>query len=190
MGAVTGFVSYVDKVFLPLGWAGLFGYSFIEASISPFPVEALLLPLMIADPAKALWFAFIATAGSVFGAMFGYYIGYVGKIAVLEKFFSKDKIAKVHTLYNKYESWAVFIAGFTPIPFKLVTISGGVFYINFKKFILFSILSRGLRFFLEAGFLILYGNEVLGFLDRNFELLTIIVVVLLIAGYYLYKQFK
>ena len=190
MGAVTGFVAFVDRVFLPYGAAGLFAYSFIEASVSPFPVEVLLLPLMIAEPSKAFWFAFIATAGSVFGAMFGYWLGYIGKIAVLEKFFSKDKIAKVHNLYNKYESWAVFIAGFTPIPFKLVTISGGVFYINFKKFVLFSILSRGLRFFLEAGFIILFGNEVIEFLDRNFEFLTIAVVIFLIIGYYFYKKFK
>lgn len=189
MGVVTGFVTFVEKMFLPYGSSGLFAYSFIEASISPFPVEVLMLPLMIADPSKVFWFAFIATAGSVVGAIFGYWLGYIGKIAVLEKFFSKEKIAKVHNLYNKYESWAVFIAGFTPIPFKLVTISGGVFYINFEKFVLFSILSRGLRFFLEAGFIILYGKDVIEFLDRNFELLTISFVVVLIIGFYIYKKF-
>ncbi len=93
-------------------------------------------------------------------------------------------------MYNKYESWAVFIAGFTPIPFKLVTISGGVFYINFKKFVLFSALSRGMRFFLEAGFVILFGNQVVEFLDRNFEILTFAVVVFLIIAYYVYKKIK
>jgi membrane protein YqaA with SNARE-associated domain len=190
MGVLTGFVTYVENVFLPYGATGLFGYALIEASISPFPVEALLLPLMIASPENALWFAFVATLGSVLGGIIGYYIGYLGKITVLEKFFSRDKIAKIHNLYNKYESWAVFIAGFTPIPFKLVTISGGAFYINFKKFVMFSILSRGLRFFLEAVFVIYYGKEVLEFLDRNFGILTMAVVVVLVIGYYIYKKIK
>lgn len=181
----------VAEIFLPLGGAGLFFYAFIEASISPFPVEVILVPLMLASSVKgALFFAFIAVAGSVGGAVLGYYIGYLGKVAILERFFAKEKIARIHRLYDKYEGWAVFIAGFTPIPFKLVTISGGAFYINFKKFILFSILSRGGRFFLEAVFVIFFGKQVVGFLDKNFGLITVGVVVVLVIVYYVYKKFK
>ena len=190
MGFLNGMMEYISSIFLPLGWIGLFLYAFVEASLSPFPVEILLIPLALASPENALWFAMIATVGSVSGAVLGYYIGYLGKIAILERFFSQNKVSKIHNMYNKYESWAVFIAGFTPIPFKLVTISGGAFYINFKKFVLFSFLSRGLRFFLEALFVIYYGEKVVGFLDKNFGLITIVVVGVLIVGYYVYRKVR
>lgn len=190
MGILNSFMEKTSAIFLPFGWVGLFFYSFIEASISPFPVEILLIPLSLASPDNALFFALIATVGSVAGAIFGYYIGYFGKIIVLEKLFSEIKIKKMHEMYNKYESWAVFIAGFTPIPYKLVTLTGGALYINFKKFVFFSILSRGLRFFLEAIFIIIYGQKVVDFLDKNFEIMTIIFVAVLIIGYYIYKKFK
>ena len=191
MGFLNGLMENISSVFLPLGWVGLFFYAFSEARFNPFPVETILIPLMLASPPQgALFFALIATLGSVLGAILGYYMGYFGKVAILDRFFSKDKIGKIHNLYNKYESWAVFIAGFTPIPFKLVTISGGAFYINFKKFIIFSTLSRGLRFFLEALFVIYFGKQVIEFLDKNFGLITIGVVGVLIIGYWIFKKRK
>ena len=157
MSFLNSILEKTSAFFLPLGPWGLFFYAFTEASFNPFPVEVIFIPLALASPDSVLLLALIATLGSVLGAIFGYYIGYFGKIAILERFFSQHKIAKVHNLYNKYESWAVFIAGFTPIPFKLITISGGAFYINLKKFVLFSILGRGFRFFTEAIFIIYFG---------------------------------
>jgi membrane protein YqaA with SNARE-associated domain len=183
-------MDYISSIFLPLGWTGLFLYAFTEASFNPFPVEIIFIPLALASPENVFWLALVATIGSSMGAILGYYIGYLGKVAILERFFSEYKISKIHNLYNKYESWAVFIAGFTPIPFKLVTISGGAFYINFKKFIMFSILGRGMRFFLEALFILYFGRQVMDFLDRNFGLITIGVVGVLFIGYWLYKKFK
>jgi len=170
MGFITGLVTKAADIFVPYGGWGLFLYAFIEASVFPLPVETLLIPLMLVDTSKALWFAMIATIGSVIGAIFGYYLGYIGKMVFLERFFSEGKIAKIHKLYNKYEGWAVFIAGFTPVPFKLVTISGGAFYIDFKRFVLFSTLSRGSRFFLEAVFVIFYGQRVLEFFSMDSKL--------------------
>ena len=103
----------------------------------------------------------------------------------------KDKIEKAHNLFNKYGWLTVFIGGFTPLPYKLVTISSGVFYIDLKKFVTASVISRGLRFFAEAILIMLYGQAILDFFDRNFNLITIVVVILLIIGYWAYrKHFK
>ena len=182
-------VEWTKETFAPMGAWGLFILSFIEASFFPVPIETLLFILSLAHPENALFYALIATIGSTFGGIGGYYIGYVGKMAVLEKMFKKEKIERAHYLFNKYGWWAVFIGGFTPLPYKLFTIASGVFYIDLKKFISASIISRGLRFFIEAILLMLYGQIIIDFLDKHFNLITIIVVVLLIVGYWIYRKY-
>jgi len=166
---------------------GLFIVAFLESSFFPLPPDFLLVIMALNAPESALIFALIATIGSVLGGIFGYYIGYVGKEKVVKKFIDDDKINKVHKLFEKYESWAIFIAGFTPIPYKVFTIAGGFFYIDFKKFVIASFLSRGLRFFIEAILIILYGETILKFLGSYFNLFSLIAVVLAILAYIAYK---
>ena len=166
MGLFNGLVVWTNNVFGASGSYGLFLLAFMESSFFPVPPDVLLIALSLADPSKALWFAFICTAGSVMGGMFGYLIGYLGEMAILKKLVSEHKIQKVHNMFNKYEALAILIAGFTPVPYKVFTIAGGVFYINFKKFVLMSIISRGARFFLEAALIIFYGAEIMSFIDR------------------------
>lgn len=190
MGLFNGLVDWTNDVFGRLGSFGLFSLAFMESSFFPIPPDVLLIAFSLAEPNKSLWFALICTAGSVIGGMFGYLIGYIGEMAVLEKFFSKHKIERVHNLFNKYEEAAILIAAFTPIPYKVFTIAGGVFYINFKKFVLMSIIGRGARFFLEAVLIMLYGAEIVGFIDRNFNGTTILVTVILVALYIAYRRFK
>jgi membrane protein YqaA with SNARE-associated domain len=190
MGFVDQAIEWTNRTFGALGSFGLFLVAFMESSFFPVPPDLLLIALALAEPDKALWFALIATIGSVLGGMFGYLIGYIGEHAVLSKMFSKAKIEKVHRLFNKYEFGAIFFAGFTPIPYKVFTISAGVFYINFKKFVLASFLSRGSRFFAEAIIVILIGQKMLDFFDKNFNLITIVVGILVIVGIYIYKKLK
>lgn len=190
MGLFNGLVEWTNDIFGRLGSFGLFTLAFMESSFFPIPPDVLLIAFSLAEPNKALWFALICTAGSVIGGMFGYLIGYIGEMAVLEKLVSKEKIEKVHRLFNKYEAAAILIAAFTPIPYKVFTIAGGVFYINFKKFVLMSIVGRGARFFLEAVLIMLYGAEIVGFIDRNFNGTTILVTVILVALYVAYRRFK
>lgn len=189
MSLLNGWIEWTREVFAPMGALGLFILSFIEASFFPVPIETLLFVLCLANPENSLLYALVATVGSSLGGIGGYYIGYVGKMAILEKLFKKEKIEKAHRLFERYGWWAVFIGGFTPLPYKIFTIGAGVFYIDIKKFISASFISRGLRFFAEAILLMLYGKVILDFLDKHFNLITIIVVAGLIIGFWLYKKY-
>ena len=148
----------------------------IESIFFPIPPDTMLLPLVLVEPRRGLLFAGLTTVGSVAGAMFGYFLGHWGGRPLLEKLVSQDKLEQVAILYRRYEFWAIGIAGFTPIPYKVFTISAGAFQLHFGSFLLASLISRGARFFLEAGLVMLYGQEVIGFIDRYFNLLTLVLV--------------
>lgn len=188
MQIINELIQWTKITLEPLGASGLFILAFIESSFFPIPPDLLLIALTLANPKLGLFYALVCTIGSSLGGMFGYLIGYVGKVALLEKMFQKHKIEKVHKLFNKYEAWAIAIAGFTPIPYKVFTISGGVFYIDFKKFAVVSFFSRGARFFIEAGFIILFGEKILEFLNNYFGIFSIALFILLIGGYFAYKK--
>ena len=166
----------------------LFLLAFAESSFFPIPPDILLVVMALNDPGQAFYYAFICMVGSAAGGIFGYGLGRGGGRPLLERFVAREKIAMVHQYFEKYEAWAIGIAGFTPIPYKIFTISAGVFYIDFVKFVLVSFLSRGARFFLVAGLIKFYGEYVTDFLQRYFNILTIIFVVLLVGGFYVVKK--
>ncbi|MFQ5455012.1 MAG: YqaA family protein [Nitrospirota bacterium] len=175
-----------------IGWSGspyaslaLFLLSFAESSFFPLPPDILLMALAIGNPSYGIWFAAITTSGSILGGMVGYLIGYIGGKVLLQRVISREKIDKIHSYFERYEEWAIGIAGFTPIPYKVFTISGGAFYINFKKFVLISLLSRGGRFFLVAGTIQLFGEEVKIFIEKYFNILSILFVIILMLGFYM-----
>ena len=182
-------IEWTKAKFLPYDFFGLFVLAFMEASFFPVPPDVLLILLCLLNKNLFLFYALITTIGSVLGGILGYGIGYLGEHYILEKLFSKKKIEKVHRLFNKYEAWAIFIAGFTPVPYKVFTIAAGVFYVNIKKFVLFSFLSRGLRFFLEAFLIFLFGDLILFLLENYFDILTIFGVLVLIVIYVFYVRF-
>lgn len=186
---LSSLITWTKNTFEPLGSLGLFVLAFMESSFFPIPPDILLIVLCAAEPEKSLLFALICTAGSVIGGMFGYLIGYGGKEAILIKFFSQKKIAKVHNLFNKYEAWAVAIAGFTPIPYKIFTIAAGVFYVNFKKFVLASIIGRGLRFFIEAILIMFFGKTIINMIQKHFNLGTIIIAISAFLIFVIYKKY-
>jgi len=177
----------------PLGTWALFILAFAESSFFPIPPDVLLIALALAIPARAMRYAAVCTAGSVLGGMLGYLIGYgfmeaVG-FRILEFYGLSAKFDVIGGLYNRYSAWVVGIAGFTPIPYKVFTIAGGAFKINFPVFMAASIVSRGARFFLVSWLIYRYGEGIKTFLDRYFNLLTILFVILLVGGFVLVHWF-
>ncbi len=178
-----------------LSWAqtdnavtALFLIAFAESSFFPIPPDILLIVMALHSPDHALFYALICTLGSAAGGAFGYGIGIAGGRPILKRFVSDEKVRMVHSYFKKYEAWAIGIAGFTPIPYKLFTISAGVFYIDFIKFVLVSFFSRGARFFLVAGLIALYGEVITEFIKKYFNLLSILFVILLLGGFYVVKR--
>ena len=187
MSLFNWLIEWTNRTFV--GAYGLFVLAFIESSFFPVPPDLVLIALSLAEPSLALYFALICTIGSVLGAMFGYGIGYYGGKPILIKLFSESKVNKVHKLFQKYEAWAIFIAGFTPIPYKVFTIAGGAFYVNFKKFVIASVFSRGLRFFIEAVLIIYFGDVIVGFLSKDFNLYSLVGFGVLFGLVILWKRY-
>ena len=170
------------------GW-WLFLLAFAESSFFPIPPDVLLITLGVATPERAIWYGFVCSAGSVLGGLLGYGIGLYGGRPILYKFFSENKIHAVERLYDRYNAWATGIAGLTPIPYKVFTIAGGAFKINFKIFVLASLASRSLRFMAEGVLLYFMGESIRVFLFRWFNWISIAFVVLLVGGFWLIHHF-
>ena len=165
--------------------------AFSESSFFPIPPDVLLIALAVGKPEKALKFAAICTAGSVLGGMLGYLIGWQFMAAVGERIVAfyglTEKVDYIEMLYNQYDAWAVGIAGFTPIPYKVFTIAAGAFKINFLVFIIASAVSRSARFFLVGGLIHFFGPGIQAFIDKYFNLLAVVFTILLVGSFFLLK---
>lgn len=174
------------------GWA-MFLFAMAEAIIFPIPPDVLLLALCVGMPKKSFKYALICTAGSVVGAMVGFGLGAFAWEAVdslfIPRVFTQEAFDNVGSLYEQWNFWLVFTAGFTPLPYKLITISAGVFLglTQFPIFVLASLISRGMRFFLVAGLVWKFGAPIKKFIDKYFNLCAIAFTVLLIGGFVLIK---
>lgn len=177
----------------PYGFLALCLLSFIEAIFFPIPPDVLLIALVLG--AREQWFKFAlgCMTASVLGGLVGYSLGAYSWESLAPLFyhyipgFTQAKFEHIRTLYEQYDFWVVFTAGFTPIPFKVITVSSGVCSINLPVFIIASALSRGARFFLVAWLLKRYGEPIREFIEKRFNLLTLIFTVLLIGGFALIK---
>tara|TARA_X000001036_G_C20558998_1_gene757598 strand:- start:368 stop:991 length:624 start_codon:yes stop_codon:yes gene_type:complete len=175
--------------------------SLSESFFFPIPPDVLLIPLCLGNKRKSFFFAFLCTISSITGGVIGYYIGKVlwwnvpgveySNLAIL--FFDYvpgltiDSFNNIKNLYDDWDFWIVFTAGFTPIPFKLITISSGTFNINFMMFVIASIVSRSARFFLLAFLIRIFGDSIRLFIEKYFNLLAIFFTILLIGGFALVK---
>lgn len=174
------------------GWLALFVIALFEASWFPLPPDILLIALCLGATKKSFRFASLCLTGSLLGTALGYCIGYylwttpTGDPTVVANFFynhvfSVESFNNVGSLYDRFNFWIVFTAGFTPLPFKLFTIAGGMFHINFVMFIIASIVSRGMRFFLIAWLIWKFGAPIKSFIDKYFNLLATLFTILLIG---------
>ena len=173
------------------GLAVLALVSFIESSVFPIPPDILIIPMVLAAREKAWIIALICTVASVLGGIAGYGIGYflyesIGG-ALLEFYGYANKFSQFQSYYNEWGAWIVGGAGLTPFPYKVITIASGVADLNLLVFIVASLLSRGLRFFLVAGLLWYFGEPIKNFIEKNLALLATAFFVLLFCGFVLIK---
>jgi len=171
----------------PQAHAALFLIALIEASVFPIPPDILLVVLALGDPRIGLRLAAIATAGSTVGAALGYGIGmalFAGVARPLLEFYgAMAQFDHVRELFRQYGLWVVLAAGFSPIPFKVVTIAAGTFGLSFPGFLGAALVSRGARFFLEGALLRWGGARLRELVERHFEWLTLAVAALVVAGF-------
>lgn len=182
MGIVEDLLEWSKDVFLPLGETGLFIIAFVESSVFPIPPDVLLIPLVLFKPSIGLYYASVSTAGSVLGGVAGYYIGLKGGRPLARRLFSESKIKRVEDYFDKYGAWAVLIAAFTPIPYKVFTIASGIVRLDLKRFVTASIVGRGARFFAESSVIMIWGEQILDFLLQYFEVITLIIAGAIIGA--------
>ena len=183
------FFQEVNIFFSQLGYIGLALLAFIESSFFPIPPDFLLITMTLSMPQKALLFSLICTIFSTLGGMLGYSIGKFGGRPIFYKLFKKkaDMLEKVEALYNKHGAYAVLISAFTPIPYKVFTISSGIFSINFPVFIIASFIGRGARFFIVGICLMLFGSTIKEYIELVILGCTIIIVIFFV---FVYKKSK
>ncbi len=184
----------------PYGPLALIVLSFTEASFFPIPPDILLIALALGARKKALLFALYCSMASVAGAIFGYSLGHFvwwiepGQFSNIANFFfdhipgfTTDLFYQIQQMYDKWNFWIIFTAGFTPIPFKVFTISAGAFDINFLMFLFAGLVSRSARFFLVGWLIWKFGEPIRQFIDKYFNWLAIGFTILLIGGFYIIK---
>lgn len=167
-------------------WA-LAAVSFIESSIFPIPPDVLLIPMILAARHRAWTLALVCTLASVAGGAAGYGIGYflyesLGR-PLLDFYGYGEKFHEFQQLYNEWGLWIVVMAGFTPFPYKVITIASGVTALDMTTFMLASLASRGARFYLEAALLKRFGSPIQTFIETNLQWLTVLFFILLLGGF-------
>lgn len=165
----------------------LFAVAFIERSFFPIPPDVMLIPMVLAAPAKAWRIAGIATAASVLGGAFGYAIGvfFFDLIArpILTFYGYMHQFDVFKDYYHEWGAWIVFGAGITPFPYKVITIASGVVHLDFAVFMLASVVARGMRFYLVAWLLKKYGEPMKDYIEKNLGMLSVLFLLLLLGGF-------
>lgn len=177
----------------PYGPLALFILAFVESSFFPIPPDALLIALCLGAVKKSWRFALYTSIASIIGGSFGYLIGFGLWDSVSPLFFnyipgfSHSGFNNVLQHYQESGFLYVFLAGFTPIPYKVFTIASGVFKLNFALFLLASTISRSLRFFAVAALFKKFGPGIKTFIDKYFNLVAILFFILILGGFILVK---
>lgn len=173
----------------PRATPALAAISFAESSFFPIPPDVVLVPMALAKPEKAFYYATVCTIASVLGGIVGYGIGYLLYETVgqwlMNLYGYTQKVDALRAFYAEW-GWAfILVKGVTPIPFKLVTIVSGLLEYNFLLFVLLSTITRGARFFIVAGLLNRYGDQARTLLDRHFGLFMAIIIAFVVFGFWL-----
>ncbi|MFN3546812.1 MAG: YqaA family protein [Mesorhizobium sp.] len=165
----------------------LAGVSFVESSVFPIPPDVLLIPMVLADRAKWIRYAFICTIASVLGALLGYAIGaflfdLIGQ-PILKLYNAEQSFAKIQAWYDTWGGWGVLFAAITPFPYKVLTIFSGFTGLDLVTFVAVSVIGRGFRFFLVTWLLNRFGAPIRTFIEKNLGLLFTVFMVLLVGGF-------
>lgn len=185
----SGLVDWALTTFGPYGVLGLIVLAVTEAVISPIPPDALLPILAKGQPmGYALYLGVVTTLASVAGAAIGYWVGDRFSPWVHRKF-AGPRLARVEGWYREYGEWVVLLAGFTPLPFKIFTVSSGLLGLRFWPFMLASLIGRGARFVPEALLAARYGDQVLAWIDA-YEIPLLIGAIVVLAGLWMYTRHR
>jgi membrane protein YqaA with SNARE-associated domain len=184
----------------PYASIALFIFAFIEAIFFPVPSDILLIVLVLGCRPKAFRYALYATVGSVSGAIVGYLAGHFMWVNAAGEFtwfaniffnnipgFSAALYERIKVLYAQWDFWIIFTAGFTPVPYKIFTVTAGVFDMNLLLFLIASLISRGARFFLITFLLYRYGPRVKLFIEKYFNVIALGFAMSLIGGLVIVK---
>ncbi len=184
-----------------LGWAKhprasryLAALSFAESSFFPIPPDVMLAPMALARRDRAWWFAFITTVWSVLGGALGYLIGMflfdVLAQPLISFYDASEAFATAQDKFKAHGVWIVFIAGFTPIPYKIFTISAGLASMAFFPFVVASLIGRGARFFLVSALIYFGGERFESGLRRYVDLIGWLMIALIVVGLGVYYGIK
>ncbi|MEM7440992.1 MAG: YqaA family protein [Pseudomonadota bacterium] len=162
--------------------------SFVESSFFPIPPDVLLIPMILAAPRRAFLIATVCTVASVLGGAFGYWIGAtlfdtLG-VRILDFYRKAELFEEFSQRFNEQGHWAVLFAGVTPFPYKVITITSGATALPFAQFMFWSLIARGLRFFIVAALLWKFGEPIRNFIEKRLGLMFTVLVVLLIGGFF------
>ncbi|PIE69025.1 MAG: cytochrome B [Deltaproteobacteria bacterium] len=165
----------------------LMAVSFTEAIFFPLPPDLLLLPMGLANRKKVFRLALICLTFSLLGGVVGYGIGYFFMEIIgdpIIRFYGLEaQYTRIQVWYETYNAWAVSLAGLTPIPYKLCTLTAGAFAINWPVFLIASTISRGIRFFAIAALIFFFGETARTFLENHFNLVMTAACILVILGF-------
>ncbi|MDY0881216.1 YqaA family protein [Dongia soli] len=160
--------------------------SFLESSFFPIPPDVMLVPMVLANRKRAWAIAATCTVASVLGGLLGYAIGYSFSetlgLKIVQFYGLQHAMESFHDMFAHYGLWVILIKGLTPIPYKIVTIASGIAHFDLTVFILASILTRGVRFFLLAALLYRYGEPIRNFIEKRLTMVTTVFAVALIGG--------
>lgn len=182
------------------GAFALFLLAFTEASFFPIPPDVLLIALCLGSRSKSLYFVAICSLGSALGAIFGYSLGYFlwwngsQEFSQFANFFfniipgfSTEIFYDIKQKYEEWNFWVIFVSGFTPIPFKVFTVSAGAFNINFNLFLIASLIARSARFLIIGGLIWRFGEPIRSFIDKYFNILAFLFSFLLVGSFFIIK---
>ena len=160
--------------------------SFIESSFFPIPPDTMLVPMALARPDRAWFFAHVCTLTSVAGGVLGYYIGAALYDTIghwlISLYGYGDKVEAFRESYRQWGGWIILIKGVTPIPYKIVTIASGIAGYNFLAFVLLSFVARGMRFYLLAFLLNRYGPQARAIIEERLTFWVTISAIVLVVG--------
>lgn len=171
--------------------AALFVLAFAESSFFPIPPDILQIALSVSKPKKSFFYALISSIGSVLGGILGYFIGLflfssIGSF-IINNLGYQSQFQAVGDLYSSYAFLAILVSAFTPIPYKVFTIAAGFWQVGLLPLITASIIGRSARFFIVAALIYFFGPKIKDFIDKYFNLLTIVFLILLVGGFFIIK---
>lgn len=171
--------------------AALFVLAFSESSFFPVPPDVLQIALSVSKPKKSFYYALIASVGSVLGGILGYFIGLflfdtIGSF-IINTLGYQAQFDAVGDLYKSYAFLAILVSAFTPIPYKVFTIAAGFWQVGLLPLIAASAIGRSARFFIVATLIYFFGPKIKEFIDKYFNILTIIFIILLLGGFLIIK---